>query len=273
MKIFISVDMEGIWGVVSSTHINNSTNEYQRMRKLMTREANVVIDEVFKNGATEVVVNDSHDTMDNLLIEELDPRAQLISGSSKPLSMMQGIDNTFDGIIFIGYHTRCGTPNGVFNHTYMGSTISRVLINGKEVGEGGINAGVGGYFGVPVLAISGDDLLAAQILEEIGSVETIVVKKAANRYVAHNLSYNDLKKTYEEKIRNVFENIKNYPVIEYTGNIIMDIELVSEVKAENIMLLPQAKRMDNKTIRIESEDYLELFMLFRTCMVLGGAVR
>src|SRR5690554_3344902 len=105
------------------------------MRKLMTREANIVIDEVFKNGATEVIVNDSHDTMDNLLIEELDPRAQLISGSPKPLSMMQGIDNTFDGIIFIGYHTRCGTPNGVFNHTYMGSTISRIFLNGKEVGE------------------------------------------------------------------------------------------------------------------------------------------
>lgn len=273
MKIFISVDMEGIWGVVSSSHINNSTNEYQRMRKLMTREANIVIDEVFKNGATEVIVNDSHDTMDNLLIEELDPRAQLISGSPKPLSMMQGIDNTFDGIIFIGYHTRCGTPNGVFNHTYMGSTISRIFLNGKEVGECGINAGLGGYFGVPVLAISGDDLLATQALEEIGDIETIIVKKAANRYVAHNLSYNDLKKVYEEKLKKVFENIKSYPIVEYTGNITMDIELVSEVKAEYIMLLPQAKRINNKTIRIESEDYLELFMLFRACMALGGAIR
>ncbi len=273
MKIFISVDMEGIWGVVSPAHINSDTSEYQRMRKLMTKEANLVIDEAFKNGATEVIVNDSHDNMDNLLIEELDPRAQLISGSPKPLSMMQGIDETFDGIIFIGYHTRCGTPNGVFNHTYMGSTISRVFINRKEVGECGINAGVGGYFGVPVLAISGDDLLAAQAIEEIGNIETIVVKKAAGRYVAHNLSYNDLKKTYEEKLKKVFANTNEYPVLEYSGNITMDIEFVSEVKAENVMLLPQAKRINEKTIRIESEDYLELFMLFRTCMNLGGAIK
>jgi len=273
MKIFISVDMEGIWGVVSPAHVNNTTDEYQRMRKLMAKEANIVINEAFKNGATEVVVNDSHDTMDNLLIEELDPRAQLVSGSPKPLSMMQGIDSTFDGIIFVGYHTRCGTPNGIFNHTYMGSTISRVFVNGKEMGECGINAGLGGYFGVPVLAISGDDLLAAQAIEEIGDIETIVVKKAVNRYVAHNISYNELQKVYEEKLKKAFENIKSYPIVEYTGNITMDIEFMSEVKAGNAMLLPQAKRIDNKTVRIESDDYLELFMLFRTCMVLGGAIR
>lgn len=273
MKIFISVDMEGIWGVASPAHVNSDTSEYQRMRKLMTKEANIVIEEAFKNGATEVIVNDSHDNMDNLLIEELDPRAQLISGSPKPLSMMQGIDNTFDGIIFIGYHTRCGTPNGVFNHTYMGTTISRIFINRKEVGECGINAGVGGYFGVPVIAIAGDDLLASQALEEIGGIETIVVKKAVGRYVAHNLSYNDLKKTYEQKLKKVFSNIGDYPIVEYEGNITMDIEFMIEVKAENVMLLPQAKRINERTIRIESEDYLELFMLFRTCMVLAGAIR
>lgn len=273
MKIFISVDMEGIWGVVSPAHVNSDTSEYARMRRLMTKEANLVIEEAFKNGADEVVVNDSHDNMDNLLIEELDPRAQLISGSPKPLSMMQGIDNTFDGIIYVGYHSRCGTSNGVFNHTYMGSTISSISINGKKVGECGINAGVGGYFGVPILAIAGDDLLAAQALEEIGDIETIVVKKAIGRYVAHNLSYNDMKRQYEEKLKKAFQNIKNYPVLEYSGNITMDIEFVSEVKVENVMLMPQAKRINEKTVRIESEDYLELFMMFRTCMVLGGSIK
>lgn len=273
MKIFVSVDMEGIWGVVSPDHVNSNTSEYQRMRKLMTREVNIVIDEVIKNGGKEIVVNDSHDNMDNLLIEELDPRAQLVSGSPKPLSMMQGIDNSFDGIIYIGYHSRAGTPNGVFNHTYMGSTISRVFINDKEVGECGINAGVGGYFGVPVLAISGDNLVASQALEEIGRVETIIVKKANGRYTAQNIPYNDLKREYREKLRKAFKNIDDYPIIEYKGNIKMDIEFLSETKAENVMLLPQAKRLDEKTIRIESDDYLELFMLFRACMVLGGAIR
>lgn len=273
MKIFISVDMEGIWGVVSPAHINSGTKEYERMRRLMTKEANIVIEEAFNNGATEVIVNDSHDNMDNLLIEDLDPRAQLISGSPKPLSMMQGIDNTFDGIIYIGYHSRCGTPNGVFNHTYMGSTISSIAINRKEMGECGINAGVGGYFGVPILAIAGDDLLAEQALEEIGAVETIAVKKALGRYTAHNLSYNDLKKTYSEKLKKAFSNIKDYPIIKYKDNIIMDIEFFTEVKAENVMLLPEAKRINERTIRIESDDYLELFMKFRACMTLAGAIK
>lgn len=272
MKIFISVDMEGIWGLVSSEHVSSSSKEYGRTRKLMIQEANWAIEEAFKNGATEVVVNDSHDDMDNLIIEELDPRAQLISGGPKPLSMMQGIDDTFDGVIYIGYHSRAGTVNGVFNHTYSGKTIANITINEKKMGECGINSGVAGYYGVPILAISGDNMVSAQAIVEVGDMETIVVKKAISRYCAHNLSRNMVRELYKTKLENAFKNIKQSPILKYDGKITMDIEFNREVMAENAMLLPEASRVDEKTIRIESDDYLKLFMKFRACLNLGGSI-
>jgi len=272
LKIFISVDMEGIWGLVSSSHVSHDSSEYNRTRRLMTQEANWAIEEAFNNGATEVVVNDSHSNMDNLLIEELDPRAQLISGGPKPLSMMEGIDDTFDGVIFVGYHTRAGTINGVFNHTYSGKSIANVTINGKRMGECGINAGVAGYFGVPILAISGDDLLAAQAKEEIGDLETIIVKKAISRYSAHNFSKETVRDLYRTRLAEAIRNRDKKPVLKYEGKITMDIEFNREVMAECAMLLPEAVRVDEKTIRIESEDYIKIFMMFRAALNLGGSI-
>jgi len=272
LKIFISVDMEGIWGLVSSSHVSHDSSEYNRTRRLMTQEANWAIEEAFNNGATEVVVNDSHSNMDNLLIEELDPRAQLISGGPKPLSMMEGIDDTFDGVIFVGYHTRAGTINGVFNHTYSGKSIANVTINGKRMGECGINAGVAGYFGVPILAISGDDLLAAQAKEEIGDLETIIVKKAISRYSAHNFSKETVRDLYRTRLAEAIRNRDKKPVLKYEGKISMDIEFNREVMAECAMLLPEAVRIDEKTIRIESEDYIKIFMMFRAALNLGGSI-
>ena len=272
MKIFISVDMEGIWGLVSSAHVDSDSKEYSRARKLMTQEANWAIEEAFRNGAAEVIVNDSHSNMDNIIIEDLDPRAQLISGSPKPLSMMQGIDETFDGVIYVGYHSRAGSKNGVFNHTYSGRSIANITINGRKMGECGINSGVAGYYGVPILAIAGDDRLAAQAVEEIGNLETIIVKRAISRYCAHNLSQESVRKLYKTKIENALKNIKQSPVVKYEGNITMDIEFNREVMAESAMLLPEAKRVDEKTVRLQFDDYLKLFMLFRACLNLGGSI-
>lgn len=272
MKIFISVDMEGTWGLVSSSHVSSDSSEYNRTRRMMTREANWAIEEAFNNGATEVVVNDSHGNMDNIIIEELDPRAQLISGAPKPLSMMEGIDETFDGVIYVGYHTRVGTINGVFNHTYSSKSIANVTINGKKMGECGINSGVAGYYGVPILAIAGDNILATQAKEEIGDLETIIVKKAISRYCAHNYSQQAVRELYKTKLAEALKNVKQRPVVKYEGMITMDIEFNREVMAENAMLLAEAKRVDEKTIRIESDSYLKLFMMFRAALNLGGSI-
>lgn len=272
MKIFVSVDMEGIWGLVSPEHVSSTSKEYSRTRKLMIQEANWAVEEAFNNGATEVIVNDSHDDMDNLIIEELDSRAQLISGGPKPFSMMQGIDESFDGVIYIGYHSRAGTLSGVFNHTYAGRTIANISINGRKMGECGINAGVAGYYGVPVIALSGDNMVCAQALEEIGNIETIPVKKAISRYCAHNLSKEAVRELYKTKIAKAIKNIKHSPVVKYDGKVTMDIEFNKEVMTEHAILIPGAIRVDEKTLRIECDDYVNLFMMFRACLNLGGSI-
>ncbi|XCI28511.1 M55 family metallopeptidase [Proteinivorax hydrogeniformans] len=109
MRVFISADIEGIWGAVSRKQASSDGSDYLRARKLMTKEVNLACEALLENGAKEIVVNDAHGLMDNILIEELNPKVQLISGSPKPLSMMQGIDQEFDKAIFIGYHSRAGS--------------------------------------------------------------------------------------------------------------------------------------------------------------------
>lgn len=272
MKIFISADLEGIWGVVSKDHTTSQSKEYSRTRQLMMQEVNWAVEEAFNNGATEVIINDSHGGMDNLLIEDLDPRAQLITGSPKPLSMMEGISEEFDGVIFIGYHPRAGTTSGIYDHTYSGRTISSVYINGKLVGECGINSGVAGYFNVPILAITGDDKVALQAKEEIGDIETIVVKDTSSRHAARNVSLQGVRQQYKEKLARAFDKITQSPVIKYQGEIRMDVEFNSALMAEMAMLLPQAERKNPKTITMTSDDYLKLFKMFRAVMTLGGSV-
>lgn len=153
MKIFISADMEGISGIATGQQMQDG--EYARFRKLMTQDINAAIEGAFAGGAKEVVVGDSHANMSNILIEELDSRARLITGSNKLLCQMEGIDDTFDGVFFVGYHGReGGSPRGVINHTLMGLAVTEIRVNGRPVGEAELNSGVAGYFNVPVLLVT-----------------------------------------------------------------------------------------------------------------------
>src|SRR6266513_280779 len=158
MRVYISVDMEGIAGVVHESQTDPTTPafaaEYGRFRRLMTAEANAAVEGALAAGATRVLVNDSHWFMRNLLAEELHQAAELVSGDPKPRSMVQGIDAGFDAALFIGYHARAGTRNAILDHTYA-DRIHDVRLNGKSVGELGLNAGVAGVHGVPIALVSG----------------------------------------------------------------------------------------------------------------------
>ena len=154
-RYFISVDMEGIGGIGTSNMTSSTGKDYQTGRRFMTDEVNAIIAAIFESGDAEILVNDSHGDMQNLLHAELDPRVEYIQGNIKPLGMVQGLDATFDAAIFVGYHARAGTGNAFLAHTGSGS-VKGLWLNGIEVGEGGMNAAFAGELGVPVVLASGD---------------------------------------------------------------------------------------------------------------------
>lgn len=178
-KVYISVDMEGISGVNGDDQTGAGGAEYGRARKLMAEDANAAIRGAFAGGATEVVVNDSHGSQRNLLPEDLDPRARLISHSFKRHGMMEGLDETFDAVLFIGYHAKADAPRGLFAHT--GSGVVRDLqVNGVSVGEGGMNAALAAWHGVPVVMVSGDDVAIEEVRRSVPDIRGVVVKRAIN---------------------------------------------------------------------------------------------
>lgn len=178
-RVYISVDMEGISGVSGSDQTSAGQPEYGRSRKLMAEDANAAIRGAFAGGATDVLVNDSHGGQRNLLPEDLDPRARLISHSFKRHGMMEGLDETFHAVIFVGYHAKAQAPRGLFAHT--GSGVVRDLrINGQSVGEGGMNALLAAWYGVPVVLVTGDDVAVEEVRGRVPGIRGVVVKRAIN---------------------------------------------------------------------------------------------
>ena len=167
LKVFISVDMEGISGLIAWDETSQGGPDYPLFRKLMTEEANAAIAGALDAGATEIVVRDAHDSARNILPDLLRPEARLIREWNSPLSMMEGIDKTFDAVVFIGYHARAGTPNAVLKHT-MSLSLFDVILNGVRVPEAAWNAAIAGYFDVPVVFLSGDTAICQQVQEIIG---------------------------------------------------------------------------------------------------------
>jgi D-amino peptidase len=178
-KVYISVDMEGISGVNGDDQTSPGGAEYGRARKLMAEDANAAIRGAFEGGATDVLVNDSHGHQRNLLPEDLDPRARLISHTFKRYGMMEGLDETFDAIVFVGYHAKADAPRGLFAHT--GSGVVRDLqVNGRSVGEGGMNAALAAWYGVPVVAVTGDDTAVDEVKAIVPGIRGVAVKRAIN---------------------------------------------------------------------------------------------
>jgi D-amino peptidase len=188
MKILIATDMEGVTGVTTWDQVTPDHAEYARFRKQMTEDVNAAVRGAFDAGADEVIVADGHWNGSNILIEELDPRARLNTGSPSPFSMMQGIDKSVAGVMFIGYHARNGSPNAVLDHTWSSRTVANVWLNDILTGEYGLNAALAGHFGVPVIMVSGDQTACAQMSELLGDVETAVVKQASGRFAAECLA-------------------------------------------------------------------------------------
>lgn len=199
-KVYISVDMEGISGVNSDNQTSAAGAEYGRARKLMVEDANAAIRGAFEGGATDVLVNDSHGSQRNLLPEDLDPRARLISHSFKRHGMMEGLDSTFDAVLFVGYHAKAGSPRGVFAHTGSG-VVADLQVNGLSVGEGGMNAILARWYGVPVVLVTGDDVAIEQQKATAPDVRGVVVKRAINTRAVELLPLAEARRNIQQAAR------------------------------------------------------------------------
>jgi D-amino peptidase len=177
LKVFVSVDMEGLAGVVAGSEVSSNGPDYAHFRAIMAGETNAAIEGAFRAGATEVLVRDSHGDKRNLLPADVDPRARLLRGASAgPKNMMEGIDSTFDAVVFIGYHAKAGTPGAILEHTSTGNVVD-FAINGVSLPEAGYNALTAGLYGVPVVFIAGDRAVVDQVRALLGPVGAVAVKQ------------------------------------------------------------------------------------------------
>jgi D-amino peptidase len=265
MRVYLSVDMEGVAGVVHEDQTNpidpRCAGEYGRFRRLMTAEANAAVEGALAGGATRVVVNDSHWEMRNLLAEDLHPAAELVSGSTKPRSMLEGIEEGFDAACFIGYHAQAGTAHAILDHTYT-DRIYQVRLNGQPVGELGINAALAGRFGVPVALVSGDQALAAECLALLGAgTRAVVVKHAVARHGARSLAPGEACR----QIRDGVAAAVRQPPAPWTvpAPCTFEVDFCSTHHADMAELVPGSDRTGPRTVRVVHDDYARAFTAFR----------
>lgn len=270
MHILISVDMEGISGVVTSDHVTDTHKEYDRFRKLMTAEANAAVEGALAGGATRVVVNDSHGGMANILVEELNPAAELISGSPKPLSMIQGIGPDVDAVFFVGYHSRMGTCAGVLAHTYAGRVVTELRLNGLVVGETGLNAAVAGAYGVPVVLVTGDRAVTDEARALLGDVETVAVKEGVGWRAARCLHPEAARRQIREAAgRAVRKRVAPFVI---APPISVRAVFQRPPQADMAALIPGSRRLDGLTLEFTAADMETAYKTFRAMVALAGTV-
>ena len=212
MKVFISVDMEGATAMTDPEDVLPDGSDYQRGRVFMTGDANAAVLGAFDAGADEVIVNDSHWIMRNLLLEQIDPRARVIKGFHKPMCMVQGLDETFDAAVFVGYHSCAGTEQGVLAHTLLGKEVQNMLFNDEPVGETRLNAMLAGHFGVPVVFVAGDDTVCREAKGVLGDdLETFAVKDGIDMFAASCLHPEVAQKGIREGVARALGSVADTP--------------------------------------------------------------
>jgi len=258
LKVYISADMEGIAGIVSDNSLGPSGFDYPNARELMTGEVLAAIDGARDAGATAIVVSDSHGNGENILIAKLPADVTLVRGWPRPLMMMQGIDSTFDAAVFIGYHASTTNPAGVRAHTISSATFSSVKLNGIAVPEAGINAAIAGQFGIPIVAVSGDNVAVAEMQALLGAVEGAAVKQAISFHAAASLTPAASQKLIREKVKAGIARRRDFKPYAIKTPVQLDISLKSYRPAELLAYLPIVQRIDSHTIRYTGQTMTEV---------------
>ncbi len=257
-RIFISVDLEGVAGAVTPEQLGPSGFEYQRFRQFMTDETLAAIAGAREAGATSFLVADSHGNGQNLLIEQFPPDVEIVRAWPRELGMMGGLDESFDAAFFIGYHSAATNLEGVRAHTFSSANYAAVVLNGRAVPEGGVNAAIAGHFGVPVALVTGDDATVAEMVELLGDVEGVVVKEALGFHSARTLTPAAAQERIREGARRAVERLSDFRPHRLDGPPVLELTFKNYRPAEVLAFLSIVERPAARTIRYRGADMVEI---------------
>jgi D-amino peptidase len=248
--------------VVLKEHVDPQCKEYALGREWMLQEVNAAIEGAVAAGATEVIVNDAHNSMSNLPVDRLHASARLCSGPMKPFSMMQEIDASFSAAFLTGYHAMYATPQAVHDHIFAYSMFERVEINNRVVGEFGLNAGLAGHFHVPVVLVTGDQAMAAEATAVIPEIETVVVKEGKGRYSALCYPFQNTLTDIRRSAQQAVEKANKVKPLVFKEPLNLSVTYQRAESADLGALLPDSTRVDSRTLQCTAASYPELYRKF-----------
>ncbi|MFF0826456.1 M55 family metallopeptidase [Brevibacillus sp. NPDC003359] len=272
MKVFISLDMEGISGLSEWEDVIPGRRHYEAGRRLLTQDVNAAIEGALEAGATQIIVNESHGPMNNIILEELHPQADIIRGFFKPLCMMQGIDSSCDAAFFIGYHGKAGTGDAVLNHTLSGLAIHRLILNGKEVGEAGLNAAIAGAFGVPVVLVTGDSQTAKEVEEDIPGVFTVAVKTGITGLSSQAMHPVRARELIRQQAKEALLHRSTVKPLEQSVENTIEVEFTKSQFATAVSWMPGMELIEGRTVRFHSQDLVSMMPVLQSMLLITGQV-
>jgi D-amino peptidase len=270
MRVLISADMEGATGVTGWKDVTPGDPAFERFRRLLTGDVNAAVDGAFQGGATEVVVNEAHDGMRNILIEELDPRAEMISGLHKPLVMMEGLD-ACDVVFFVAYHARAGEP-GVLAHTLTDDFVS-IELNGEPCSEARLNAALAGERSVPVALVTGDNVICDEAARLFTGVKTAVVKQAIDNFSARCLTPPASAKRIREGAKAALTERGALKPYTLDLPVAVRVKLREPAQAGAVLNVPGVVREGPTTVSFSSGAVRGLYGMLEVLGTLAGTVR
>lgn len=257
MKVYISVDMEGISGVVGSYQVLQASGALPEVRRRATAEVNAAVEAAYEAGAELVLANENHSGKD-LILEDLHPQAEVLMGKPKPLMTLQDLDETFSAVFLIGIHARAGTPQGVLDHTWHPKIIREMRVNGYPVGEIGLNALVAGHYGVPVTLVVGDQAAVEEAKRLLKRVEGVVVKHGVDRYAARLYHPSRTQAMIREAAGRALASLSDFHPFSLGLPAQLELDLADTALAERVAMIPTAARVGARTVSFPCEDYVRL---------------
>lgn len=248
LKVFIGADIEGTAGVVSLLQCVLGEAEYEMGKRLMTGEVNAAVQGAIDAGASQVVVCDGHGNMQNILPEELHSEAELVRGGIRESLQMQGIDDSYDAFLMTGAHAMAGTRRGVLDHSWVSRMVYNIRIDGQTLNEPCLNAIIAGYYGVPLVMVSGDTATIEQTKAVLPDVKGAVVKEGYGRYCACSLHPDRARALIRETAREALENLAQFEPVKVNDPLCMEIDFYRTDMADAAELVPGMKRLGARTV-------------------------